>query len=122
MTNHNLEKLFTFIPLLESGSLKDAHSTYIRSGDYDPQVRDLQRCLKESGLCPEELDWMAWADEARPFLQTPEKILTADSATVDKLVAMATYSEKLNKSFFPHLCSSGCMLMLLKRLRDSYYN
>jgi hypothetical protein len=122
MTNHNLEKLFTFIPLLESGAFKDAHSTYITSGDYDPQVRDLQNCLKQSGLCPEEIDWMAWADEARPFLQAPENILSADSATVEKLVALATYSEKLNKSFFPHLCSSGFMLMLLKRLCDSYCN
>jgi hypothetical protein len=118
MTSSNFEKLFTFIPLLESGALKDAHSTYISSGDYDPQVRDLQACLKESGLCPDEADWMAWVDEARSFLQTPETILTADSATVKKLVALATHSEKLNKSFFPHLCSSGFMLMLLKRLHD----
>jgi hypothetical protein len=122
MTTHNLEKLFSFIELLEGGALKDAHSTYITSGDYDPQVRDIQTCLKESALCPEEIDWMAWADEARPFLQAPEKILSADSATVEKLVVLATYSEKLNKSFFPHLCSSGFMLMLLKRLRESYFN
>lgn len=119
MTTDSLGKLFSFIPLLESGVVKNAHSTYITSGDYDPQVRDLQNCLKQSGLCPEETDWIAWADEARPFLQVPENILSADSATVEKLVALATYSEKLNKSFFPHLCSSGFMLMLLKRLRDS---
>jgi hypothetical protein len=122
MTTNNLEKLFSFIPFLESGAFKDSHSTYITSGEYDPQVRDIQRCLKDSGLCPRDSDWMAWADEARPFLQAPEAILSADNATVEKLVALATYSEKLNKSFFPHLCSSGFMLMLLRRLRDSYCN
>ena len=118
MTTRDLEKLFIFIPLLESGAFQDSHSTYITSGNYDPQVRDLQRCLKESRLCNEEVDWIAWVDETRPFLQTPATILTADSATVEKLVALATYSERLNKSFFPHLCSSGFMLMLLKRLRE----
>jgi len=122
MATEALQNLFAFIPLLESGSLRDAHSVYISSGDYDPQVRDLQQCLKESGLCPEEIDWMVWADETRPFLQAPETILTADRITVDKLLAMATYSERLNKSFFPHLCSSGFMLMLLKRLRDAVFN
>jgi hypothetical protein len=122
MAPKNFDKLLAFIPILESGALKDAHSSYISSGDYDPQVSDLQSVLKESGLCPDEVDWLAWVDEARPFLQTPETILSADAASVERLVALATYSERFNRSFFPHLCSSGFMLMLLRRLRDSFFN
>lgn len=116
-----VKRLFDFIPLLESGALREAHSSYITTGDYPPQVRDLQRCIKESGLCAEDVDWMEWVDETRPFLQSPEKILSADSSTVTKLLVMAACAERLNKSFFPHLCSSGFMLMLLKRLKDSIY-
>lgn len=122
MTPTNLEQLLAFIPVLESGALKEARSSYISTGDYDPQVSDLQSALKNSGLCPNEVDWLVWADQARPFLQTPEAILSADAATVERLVALATYSERFNRSFFPHLCSSGFMLMLLKKLRDTFFN
>ena len=140
MSTEALQKLFAFIPLLENGALKDAHSIYIQTGEYDPQVSDLQVSLRESGLCheehsqrmetsslkdaarPEDAAWMIWADQIRPFLQEPERILSADRAMVDKLLTMAVHSEKLNKSFFPHLCSSGFILMLLKRLRDALFN
>lgn len=116
-----LGRLFEFISLLESGALREAHTTYITTGEYPPQVRDLEECLKRSGLCPQDVDWMDSIEEQRPFLQSPEKILSADSATVTKLVGMASNAEQLNKSFFPHLCSSGFMLMLLKRLKDLVY-
>lgn len=116
-----LGRLFEFISPLESGALRDAHTTYITTGEYPPQVRDLEECLKRSGLCAQDVDWMDSIEELRPFLQTPEKILSADSATVTTLVGMAANAEKLNKSFFPHLCSSGFMLMLLRRLKDTVY-
>ena len=114
-----LTRLFDCIPLLETDGLRDAHSVYITTGEYSPQVRDLQECVKGSRLCSEDVDWMGWTEELRPFLQAPEKILSADAATVAKLFAMATNAERLNNSFFPHLCSSGFMLMLLKRLKES---
>lgn len=114
-----LTRLFDFIPLLETDGLRDAHSVYITTGEYSPQVRDLQECIKASGLCSQDVDWMGWIEELRPFLQSPEKILSADATTVTKLFAMAANAEKLNKSFFPHLCSSGFMLMLLKRLKET---
>lgn len=116
----NLQTLFHFIPILESGALKDAHSVYIATGEYQPQVKDLQTCLKQSGLSAGDVDWMGAIDQARPFLQQPETILSANPPTVQILLALATHSEQVNKSFFPHLCSSGFMEMLLKRLKAGY--
>ncbi|MEN9846391.1 MAG: hypothetical protein RIS36_1538 [Pseudomonadota bacterium] len=116
-----LKRLFDFIPLLETEGMRNAHSVYIATGEYSPQVRDLQGCVKGSGLYPQDVDWRGWVEELRPFLQSPETIVSADATTVTKLVAMAANAEKLNQSFFPHLCSSGFMLMLLKRLRESVY-
>ena len=114
-------RLFDFIPLLETDGLRDAHSLYITTGEYSPQVRDLQECIKGSGLCSQDVEWMGWIEELRPFLQAPEKILSTDATTVTKLCAMAANAEKLNRSFFPHLCSSGFMVMLLKRLKETIY-
>jgi hypothetical protein len=122
MTDTSLHDLFAFIPVLESGALREAHSVYITTGEYPPPVRDLYQCLQKCGLASDQLDWMAWVDQARPFLQSPEKILAADAETVDKLRSLATFSERLNKSFFPHLCSSGFMLMLLKRMQTTHCN
>ena len=121
MDEASLKRLFDLIQLLETDGLRDVHSVYITTGEYSPQVRDLQGCMKGSGLCPQDVDWMGWIEELRPFLQSPEKILSADAATVTKLVVVAANAERLNQSFFPHLCSSGFMLMLLKRLKESIY-
>ena len=120
MTPESIEFLQHFIPILESGALRDAHTAYITTGEYAPPVRDLQTCLKQSGIGSESYDWLSLVEEVRPFLQEPEKILTADDGMVYKLVSLATFSEKLNKSFFPHLCSSGFMLNLLKRMQVTH--
>ena len=121
MDEASLKRLFDFIPLLETDGLRDAHSLYITTGEYSPQVRDLQESMKSSGLCSQDVEWMGWIEELRPFLQAPEKILSTDATTVTKLCAMAANAEKLNRSFFPHLCSSGFMVMLLKRLKETIY-
>ena len=117
MTSDRFEALLKFIPILESDALKDAHSVYITTGEYPAPVRDLQEQLKATKLGSEDADWLSSVDLARPYLQEPSKILDADSATLDRLISIATYSEKFNKSLFPHLCSSGFMLALLKRMQ-----
>lgn len=122
MASERLEALFKFIPALESSALKDAHSVYITTGEYSPPVRDLHHCLTSLALGAENTDWLGAVDQARPYLQDPEKILTADSATLDRLISIATYSEKFNKSLFPYLCSSGFMLALLRRMQISSQN
>lgn len=119
MTSDRFEALLKFIPILESDALKDAHSVYITTGEYPAPVRDLQEQLKATKVGSEDADWLSSVDLARPYLQEPDKILDADSATLDRLISIATYSEKFNKSLFPHLCSSGFMLALLKRMRAS---
>ena len=122
MTGSDPQKLFDFIPLLEGGALNDAHSIYISTGEYQPLLRELQGTLKESGLGAKGIDWMASIDMARPFLQSPNEILSASGEIVEILLALAINSEEFNKSFFPHLCSSGFMLNLLKRVQETYYH
>jgi hypothetical protein len=112
-----IERLLQFIPLLESGTLNDAHTVYITTGDYPPPIRDLHKEFKTAALASESHDWLGWAEQARPYLQEPTKIQTADDDTFTRLLALATQSEKFNKSLFPHLCSSGFMLHLLLRLK-----
>jgi hypothetical protein len=122
MDGEALQALFNFIPLLESDALKEAHSVYISTGEYLSPIRELQECLQQSGLAVEGIDWMGSIDRARPFLQSPVTIKDADQATVQLLVALATHSEQVNKSFFPHLCSSGFLLHLLRRIQDTAYH
>ena len=116
MGDTTVETLFSFIPLFESGAFKDAHSLYITSGECPTPLRDLQDKLQQSGLASPDFDWMGWIDQARPFLQSPEKILSVEDSQLEKLISLAAYSDRFNKSFFPHLCSSGFMEALLKRL------
>jgi hypothetical protein len=92
---------------------------YITTGEYPPPVRDMKEAFKLAALAPESHDWLAWVDQARQYLQDPKKIETTDEETFSRLLALATHSERFNKSLFPHLCSSGFLLHLLLRLRAS---
>jgi hypothetical protein len=112
-----IERILEFIPLLESGALNDAHTVYITTGEYPPPIRDLHKQLKTAALAPESHDWLTWTEQARPYLQEPKKIEATDDETFSRLLALATHSERFNKSLFPHLCSSGFMLHLLLRLK-----
>ena len=114
-----IEKLLGFIPLLESGALKDVHSVYITTGEYPAPVRDLHEGFKLAALAPESHDWLGWIEQARQYLQDTQKIDTSDEETFSRLLAIATHSERFNKSLFPHLCSSGFLLHLLLRLRTN---
>jgi hypothetical protein len=46
-----IERHLTFIPVLESGALNDAHSVYITTGEYPPPIRDLHRKSLFLHLC-----------------------------------------------------------------------
>ena len=117
MSEESVETLFKFIPLLESGAFKDAHSLYITSGECPEPLQELQRALQQSGLADPAFDWIGWIDQARPFLQSPQKVLSSEDSELEKLISLAAYSDRFNRSFFPHLCSSGFMESLLKRIR-----
>jgi len=117
-----IERLLEFIPLLESGALKEVHTAYITTGEYPAPVRDLLQGFKLAALAPESHDWLAWSEQARPYLQDPERIESSDDETFSRLLSLATYSERFNKSLFPHLCASGFMLHLLRRLRANLHH
>lgn len=117
MVDRTAQALVDFIPLLESGALNDAHSLYITTGEYPSALEDLQDTLKKTGLGSADFDWLSWIEDARPFLQSPETIASARPEELKKLISLAAYAEKFNKSFFPHLCSSGFLLALLRRIQ-----
>ncbi len=115
-----VERLIGFIPLLESGALRDVHTAYITTGEYPAPLRDLQITFKTAALAPESDNWLAWSEQARPYLQQPERIALSDAETFSRLLSIATHSERFNRSLFPHLCASGFMLHLLKRLQANH--
>lgn len=112
-----LQSLLEYIPNFEQGEFKDSSSLYITTGEYPPAARDLQNKLRACGLTLPDFDWLTWVDNARPYLQDPETLKTASLDEVKKLITVAAHAERFNKSFFPHLCSSGFVHQLLLRMR-----
>jgi hypothetical protein len=117
MDENSLEKLLSYIPRLESGSLAEAQAVYLSTGDYLPELVELEQDLKAAKFHLESFDWLAWADEARPYLQEPARIEEADADTVRKLMTLAANAGRFNKSLLPHLCVSGFLVHLLVRVR-----
>lgn len=109
--------LFQLIDPLESGECTNAQSLYVTTGEYQPIALEVRRELEKTGLAIEDFDWLTWIDEARPYLQEPNKLDHAPLEEVKKLVSLAVNSERYNASFLPYLCSSGFMLSLIKRIR-----
>jgi hypothetical protein len=109
--------LFQFIEPLERGECDDAQNIYVTTGEYPPLVPAIKTALDRTGLAIPDFDWLAWVDEARPYLQNPVKLQHASLEEVKKLVTLAVYADKFNASFLPHLFASGFMLSLIRRIR-----
>jgi hypothetical protein len=109
--------LFHFIEPLERGECNDAQSIYVTTGEPPPVVRAIQIELEKTGLAIPDFKWLAWVDEARPYLQNPEKLEHASLEEVKKLVTLAVHADQFNSSLLAHLCASGFMLSLIRRIR-----
>jgi hypothetical protein len=111
------ELLFPYIARLEAGEFAAAQSDYLSTGEYTPHVNELLSTMVQASFELPDFDWLEWTDEARPFLQDPQRIEEADMETVRKLFTLAVQADRLNRAHFPHLCVSGVILALLRRLR-----
>lgn len=109
--------LFQFLEPLERGECNDAQSIYVTMGEYPPIVCAIKTELEKTGLAIPNFNWLAWVDEARPYLQHPEKLEHASLEEVKKLVTLAIHADQFNASLLAHLCASGFMLSLIRRIR-----
>jgi hypothetical protein len=109
--------LFQFIEPLERGECNDAQSIYVTTGEHSPLASAIQGELEKTGLAIPDFHWLAWIEEARPYLQDPERVEHASLEEVKKLVTMAVHADQFNASFLAHLCASGFMLSLIRRIR-----
>ncbi|WP_164103726.1 DUF6508 domain-containing protein [Candidatus Laterigemmans baculatus] len=62
-------------------------------------------------------DWSKWQDEAQRYVESPEKIDTADAATVQKLFTTHARADRFCEGHLAEMFRSGHILCLLRRLR-----
>jgi hypothetical protein len=109
--------LFHLIEPLERGECDAAQSIYVTTGESPPLVSTIKTELEKTGLAIPDFQWLGWIDEARPYLQTPEKLEHASLEEVKKLVTLAVHADQFNASFLAYLCASGFILSLIRRIR-----
>ena len=109
--------LFHLIEPLERGECDAAQSIYVTTGESPPLVSTIKTELEKTGLAIPDFQWLGSIDEARPYLQTPEKLEHASLEEVKKLVTLAVHADQFNASFLAHLCASGFILSLIRRIR-----
>ncbi len=109
--------LFHLIEPLERGECDAAQSIYVTTGESPPLVSTIKTELEKTGLAIPDFQWLGWIDEARPYLQTPEKLEHASLEEVKKLVTLAVHADQFNASFLAHLCASGFIVSLIRRIR-----
>jgi len=109
--------LFHIIEPLERGECDAAQSIYVTTGESPPLVSTIKKELEKTGLAIPDFQWLGWIDEARPYLQTPEKLEHASLEEVKKLVTLAVHADQFNASFLAHLCASGFIVSLIRRIR-----
>ena len=118
MNNAALEKLISYIPVLDSNILKEAPSIYVSTGTFVPPIDDLRADLIAALEPYNKFDWKYDLEIYQRYLQDPQEIHKVDADMAEKLITLAATADNFNKSLFPELCSSGFILQLLRRLRS----
>ena len=63
-------------------------------------------------------DWGAWGDEARSYMEDPDKLRTADIETIRKLLTAHVRADRFIEGHFFRVLESGHIIAILRRLKQ----
>lgn len=86
---------------------------------FDPSesyVEFYEALYKHGWVVP--FDWPNWQDEAQRYVESPEKISTADAETIQKLFTTHVRADRFCEGHLEEMFRTGHILHLLRRLRN----
>lgn len=84
---------------------------------HDEAVVEFQQALYDNGWIKSTFNWPDWQETARQFVETPEKVESADVSTIQKLFTTHVRKERFCEGHLASMFENGHIVSLLRRLK-----
>ena len=88
------------------------------SFDYDEAVVEFEQILYANDWVTPKFDWGEWQDVAEEYVDSPEKIKSADVVTVQKLLTTHVRKDRFCDGHLASMFENGHIVALLRRLKE----
>ena len=86
--------------------------------NYDEAVMEFEQILYANDWVTPKVDWDEWQDVAEEYVDSPEKIQSADVVTVQKLFTTHVRKDRFCEGHLASMFESGHIVALLRRLKE----
>ena len=87
--------------------------------NYDEAVVEFEQILYANDWVTPKVDWVEWQDVAEEYVDSPEKIKSADVVTIQKLFTTHVRKDRFCEGHLASMFESGHIVALLRRLKDT---
>lgn len=81
-------------------------------------VLDFLNALSENGWIDRDFYWPAWQKEAVAFVDSPEKLATADTTIIQKLFTTHARKDRFCEGHWAAMFECGHVVAVLRRLKE----
>ena len=86
--------------------------------NFDESVKEFYQVLYDNNWVTLEFDWTEWQDAAKEYVESSDKIASADVVTVQKLFTTHVRKDRFCKGHLASMFKNGHLLALLRRLKE----
>jgi O-acetyl-ADP-ribose deacetylase (regulator of RNase III) len=121
ITVDGLDRVLTYRPVFERQS-SELYEVNVEVSSLDPysyssEVEQFIQTLYQEGLVI-QFNWTTWQQEAGEFINQPERVQTADLATIQQLLTTHVRAERFCSGHLTHTIQTGHLLAILNRLAE----
>ena len=86
--------------------------------NFNEVVLEFQQILYANDWVTPKVDWVEWQDVAEEYVDSPEKIKSADVVTVQKLFTTHVRKDRFCEGHLASMFENGHIVALLRRLKE----
>lgn len=85
--------------------------------EFSESVTEFQRALYDNGWIAPSFDWGEWQETAKEYVESPEKLESADAKTIQNLFTTHVRMERFCEGHLAAMFEKGHIMALLRRLK-----
>ena len=86
--------------------------------NFNEVVLEFQQILYANDWVTPKVDWVEWQDVAEEYVDSPEKIKSADVVTIQKLFTTHVRKDRFCEGHLASMFENGHIVELLRRLKE----
>ena len=86
--------------------------------NFDEVVMKFIQVLYDNDWVTQQFDWGKWQESSQQYIESPEKVESADTETIQKLLTTHARADRFCEGHLASMFENGHILDLLRRLRE----